>query len=203
MPDTNVRYPLVAIPKCIFDAIAQDIAEDHTNPYAIVSVNEYVQSFLNHSPMYDYLLAFQRGEKFTIVGDPNTNCEELKLKKVRVTKAQFELLRHRQEQYARDDLRIPVSAIVSAMLYQYSETVRKTINGLKYPFPWEQEPWKLIACNFSDGKVEPLQRSFFEKDEGEWSQYYYTSEQQRTSPNVIVGWHPRKRSLSEVNFEEF
>lgn len=203
MPDTNVRYPLVAIPKCIFDAIAQDIAEDHTNPYAIVSVNEYVQSFLNHSPMYDYLLAFQKDEKFTIVGDPNTDCEELKLKKVRVTKAQFELLRHRQEQYARDDLRISVSAIVSAMLYQYSKTVRKAINGLKYPFPWEQEPWKLIACNFSDGKVEPLQRSFFEKDEGEWHQYYYTSEQQRTSPNVIVGWHPRKRSLSEVNFDEF
>lgn len=203
MPDTNVRYPLVAIPKCIFDAIAQDIAEDYTNPYAIVSVNEYVQSFLNHSPMYDYLLAFQKDEKFTIIGDPNTNCEELKLKKVRVTKAQFELLRHRQEQYARDDLRIPVSAIVSAMLYQYSKTVRKAINGLKYPYAWEQEPWKPIACNFSDGKVEPLQRSFFEKEEGEWHQYYYTSEQQRTSPNVIVGWHPRKRSLSEVNFEEF
>jgi uncharacterized protein YeeX (DUF496 family) len=203
MPDTNVRYPLVAIPKCVFSAIAQDIAEDHTNPYAIVSVNEYIQTFLDHSPMYDYLLAFRKGEKIFIIGDPNTDNDELMLKKVRVTKAQFELLRHRQEQYARDGLRISVSAIVAAMLYQYSKRVRDAIHKIKYPAPWEKELWELIACTFSDGKVEPLRRSFFQKEEQEWKTFYFIADEQRTSPNVIVGWHPRKRSLSEVNFEEF
>jgi len=203
MPDTNVRYPLVAIPKCIFDAIAQDVAEDHANPYAIVSVNEYVQTFLNHTPMYDYLLVYQKGEDFFIVGDPNTDCKELKLKKVRVTKAQFELLRHRQEQYARDGLRIPVSAIVAAMLYQYSKKVREAFKGIKYPNAWEKEPWTLSACTFSDGKVEPVRRSFFGKEDGKWVDYFYVREEQRTTPNVIVGWHPRARSLCEENFDEF
>jgi hypothetical protein len=200
MPDPNVRYPLVAIPKSIFDALAQDIAEDHDNPYAIVSVNEYVQSFLNHAPMYDYLLAYQKDGKILLIGDPNTDCEELKLKKVRVTETQFELLRHRQEQYARDGLRIPVSAIVAAMLYQYSKRVRKAINEFKYPNSWEKDPWQLTACTFSDGKVEPLRRDFFQKEDNKWNPYFYTVEEQRTSPSVIVGWHPRTRSLSEVNF---
>jgi hypothetical protein len=197
MPDPNVRYPLVAIPKCVFDAIAQDVAEDHNNPYAIVSVNEYIQTFLNHAPMYDYLLAFQRGDEIHMVGGIESTWTELQLQKVRVTKAQFELLRHRQEQYARDGFRVPLSIIVTSMLYQYSKAVRKALERLT------DERWQLIACVFSDGKVEPIRRSFFQKDSDGWNSYSYKSEAERTGPSVIVGWHPRTRSLSGVNFDEF
>lgn len=208
MPNPNVRYPLVAIPKCMFDALQQDIAKDHDNPYAIVSVNEYVQTLLNHSPMYDYLIKMvtvsnQGAETRTLlVGDPTLRIDgpEMNLKRVRVTESQFEMLSQRQAQYACDGLRIPISCIVSSMLYQWSKSVRAALS-------WKaDQSWSLIrscrpeAWMYGDVNGSRCQLAFHQKDEAKvWQSYHWTSEEDLATPSVIVGWNPQRRALRGAN----
>jgi hypothetical protein len=208
MPNPNVRYPLAAIPESIFDALQRDMVKDHDNPYAIVSVNEYVQSMLNHVPMYDYLLrmvnvSHQGAETRTgLVGDPTIQAGNLKmnLKKVRVTESQFEMLSQRQAQYARDGLRIPISCIMSSMLYQWSKSVRKALiyrNEQNLSLPRESRP---EAWMYGDVNGSRCRLNFFEKDgNGEWQSLYWTSECDLVTPGVIVGWNPRRRALRGAN----
>lgn len=208
MPNPNVRYPLAAIPKCIFDALQQDMVQDHDNPYAIVSVNEYVQTMLNHSPMYDYLLQMvvisSQGVESRpgLVGDPTIQAGDLEmsLKKVRVTESQFEMLSQRQAQYARDGLRIPISCIMSAMLYQWSKSVRTALHHK------DNRGWSgILGCKpeawmYGDVNGIRCQLAFFQKDESkEWQSLHWTSENDLVTPSVIVGWNPRRRALRGAN----
>jgi len=200
MPNQNVRYPLVAIPKCFFNALRRDVAKDNDNPYAMASVNEYVQSFLNHSPMYDFLLRLKtvsaRGDvriRDKLIGDPELDCRDIsfELKKVRVTESQFEMLHQRQAQYASDGLRIPISCIVSSMLWQWSKTIRSVFDvesSDRLIVSYQPVAWK-----FGDVKGSQVQLQFHEKDsDGHWLDYHYTNESGLTTPTVILGWSPRK-----------
>lgn len=206
MPNPNDRYPLVAIPKCIFDALRRDMVKDHDSPYAMVSVNEYVQTMLNHYPMYDYLIRLEvqetSGAKLIkpLLGDPSLSLTgwDMDLKKVRVTQSQFEMLSQRQAQYASDRLRIPISCIVSSMLYQWSKSVRAIFE--RSPGQWEL--FKKIqpqAWMYGDVEGCRVQLCFHQEDEGEWKVYHWTREEDLTSPSVIVGWNPQKRSLRGLN----
>lgn len=207
MPNPNVRYPLAAIPKCIFDALQRDVVEDHDNPYAIVSVNEYVQTMLNHAPMYDFLLRMvivpnQGAEERTgLVGDPTikVGALDMSLKKVRVTESQFEMLSQRQAQYARDGLRIQISCIVSSMLYQWSKSVRQALSRKA------EQSWSLIrevrpeAWMYGDVNGSRCQLCFHAKEDGIWQSYHWTSENDLATPSVIVGWNPQRRALRGAN----
>lgn len=206
MPNPNDRYPLVAIPKCIFDALRRDLEKDHDNPYAMVSVNEYVQSMLNHSPMYDYLIRLEvqdsSGAKMIkpLLGDPSLSLRgwDMDLKKVRVTKSQFEMLSQRQAQYASDHLRIPISCIVSSMLYQWSKSVRAIFETV--PGQWvDFEELQPQAWMYGDVEGCRTQLCFHQKHDGEWKSFHWNREEGLTSPNVIVGWNPQKRGLRGLN----
>lgn len=203
MPNPNVRYPLVAIPKSFFEALQRDMRKDHDSPYDIVSVNEYVQSMLNHTPMYDYLLRVRTvgpgGDQVSnvFIGDPDLNLRELdmSLKKVRVTESQFEMLRQRQSQYASDGLRIPVSCIVSSMLYQWSKSIRSLFHYEKSQGPGDMFQYYPEAWIMYDDKRERCQLRFHQKDDNKiWQNVYYSVEKHLVSPNVIVGWNPRRRA---------
>jgi hypothetical protein len=206
MPNPNDRYPLVAIPKCFFEALQRDIEEDHDNPYEMASVNQYVQTMLNHTPMFDYLLKVTEfsdsgEEHYTrLVGDPSlrTGLLHMELVKVRVTKDQFDLLSQRQAQYASDGLRIPISCIVSSMLYQWSKSIRAVFR-VQGTFGISKHTISCEAWMYGDVKGTPCQRHFFEKESGEWQSFFFKDEDDRVEPNVIVGWNPRKRALRGAN----
>jgi hypothetical protein len=124
----------------------------------------------------------------------------MNLKKVRVMESQFEMLSQRQAQYARDGLRIPISCIMSAMLYQWSKSVRQAL-VFQNEQSWSQlresrpEAWMYGDVNGSRCRL-----SFFRKDEdGEWQSRYWTSEHDLVTPSVIVGWNPRRRALRGAN----
>lgn len=209
MPNPNVRYPLVAIPVSFFEALQRDISEDHDNPYEIVSVNQVVQVVLDNFPMYDYLLRMAEvslsGEKVMtrFIGDPNFEFEYLpmSLKKVRVTKSQFEMLSQRQAQYASDGLRIPISCIVSSMLFQWVSCVRDI-----FPIEVTKDHKKVCympeAWMYGGVEGERCKTAYFviNRSENTVERRFFTRERDLVSPNVIVGWNPQLRALHDANF---
>jgi len=206
MPNPNVRYPLVAIPVSFFEALQRDISKEHDNPYEIVSVNEYVQTLLDHTPMYDYLLRVvewstsgeERPTRF--IGDPELEFSlPMSLKRVRVTKSQFEMLSQRQAQYASDGLRIPISCIVSSMLFQWSASIRdlfivEVTKGYK-TVRYVPEAWM-----YGGVEGERCRAASLRMVNGELRELYWEYEEGLVSPNVIVGWSPRSRALRDANF---
>lgn len=216
---TSHRYPLVAIPSDVFDALHQKV-EAETEDGKIFSVNEYLQSIIRHAPMYDYLLrkpVVQRKLEADPYGKPkwmgDYQLSEPKvigeqyeaevgepLRKVRVTEDEFRLLQIRQEQYRSDGYRIPISCILTSLLFQYSQRVRNYVyhSVATYVRPYGDnidyhayaQAWQLTEKGWTRVKL-----VFFDKDDsGHWQTYsYQTEDEQRLNvPSVDVGWKPQR-----------
>lgn len=130
MPDTNVRYPLAAIPKCIFDA-AQQEAREGRPAYSSLSINQVIQDNLSDGPKYDYLLGVIVSSQRGVSGEPMIlgsgelyHDPRFSLKKVRVTEWQMSMLQKSQMQYARDGIHLPASVFLVSWLYQVCKWVR-------------------------------------------------------------------------------
>lgn len=192
----------MAIPKCYFDTMLRAVRTQQKDEYRAVSVNQRVQEALNHNVMFDYLLELQSSKcidiggeevyKRYLIGDPRLKeASDLSfaLKKVRVTESQFEMLRSRQAQYACDGYRIPISCIVSAMLWQWDGTIRDLFRGKhvdEIPIAWmySDDERIRVRATWREFNADPGER-FARVDE-----IWLKRDRDEASPNIIVGWGP-------------
>jgi len=181
MPNSNsTRYPIVAVPVSVFNALATQVEGQHDFG-RILSVNVLVQEALSNSPMYDTLLVRVPSGWDGTTELPkefrNFIGSKEPIKRVRVTKSQYEMLRIRQEQYASDGFRVELSCIVTAMLYQWSSEVREALEG---------QPNQILGLQIRGGEARPVKLAFW----WEGALRSWKRDADLSAGDVIVGWEP-------------
>lgn len=115
LPKTSdARYPVVAVPECCFQALNRAI---HVDPFSTASVNTTIQQLLK--PV-DY--AFILGSGIVMHAykpyKADWKFDVGKVRQVRVTADQFDLLREAQSEYYNLGYRVSIASILAAVLSQ-------------------------------------------------------------------------------------
>lgn len=189
MPDTNVRYPLAAIPKCIFDAAQQEATKGRP-AYSSLSINHIIQRDLGDNLEYDYLLGVILSSQRGVSGEPMIlgsgelfHDSRFSLKRVRVTEWQMSMLQKLQMQYARDGIYLPASCFLVSWLYQECKWVRDIFPITGGGLLLGGESYDVRAWNYNEAGWYEARRIFY--DEG-WR--VFKREEHLPTPHAYTAW---------------
>lgn len=182
--ESSTRYPIVAIPKDLFQIMLNAIpVRDGVRTATVNSAIQEIfhQTFNVDNSIYPYYLCFQDS-----AGKYQLTSREQAIQRVRVTQEQYALLRVVQTQFRSYGHPVSISDILTGIIWSGSKYVRKhyPVN----PLSFSDKVMPVTAFGLyvqGDTNQFGVVRSLFVED-GSWR--YYTTQKELPSPVACGSW---------------